>query len=234
MSDFTTELIAARDARHSKDHPFFDLWAAGRLTLPQTGVYMAQHYHYVTGFLDWVMYVASQAPERAVKRYLLENLSEEEDPNDTHLDMQFDYAGLCGFSRDAVVKSRPLPLTEALIHWGWHVAQREPWPIALAAFLVGLESQVPGIMRRLVPAFETHYGYPPTAREIRFFTIHIAADERHGSRGLELVDRACDTPALRARAVDAVRTATHKRWEHMNGIYWFALHNRDDLTPPFP
>ena len=29
---FHDQLIAARDKNHSKDHPFFDLWAAGKLS----------------------------------------------------------------------------------------------------------------------------------------------------------------------------------------------------------
>jgi pyrroloquinoline quinone (PQQ) biosynthesis protein C len=33
---FHDQLIAARDKNHSKDHPFFDLWAAGKLTKEQT------------------------------------------------------------------------------------------------------------------------------------------------------------------------------------------------------
>lgn len=227
-------LLAARDAHHSKNHPFIEKWASGELTKAQTAVYVTQHYHYVSDFISWIMYIAAQTPEREVKRYLLANLAEEEDPRDTHMDMLLDYAGACGLSRDAVIKSRILPWTEALRDWGWRTAYQEPWQVALAGFLVGLESQPPDIYARIMPALSNHYGWPEEAREVRFFRTHIEADQIHGARGLELLDRYCDRPELQEQAVQCVRAAARKRWEHMNGIYWHALYGRDDSTPPFP
>jgi len=70
---FHDRLVAARDNNHSKDHPFFNLWAAGKLTKGQTAFYCTQHFHYVTEYLNWLAYEASQIPHRDVKTYLLEN-----------------------------------------------------------------------------------------------------------------------------------------------------------------
>jgi len=137
-------------------------------------------------------------------------------------------------SRDAVIKSKVLPWTEALRDWGWRTAYHEPWQVALAGFLVGLESQPPEIYARIVPALAAHYGWPEGTRAVRFFAIHIEADAVHGARGLEILERHCDSSELQERAVQCVRVAARKRWEHMNGIYWHALHSRDDSTPPFP
>jgi pyrroloquinoline-quinone synthase len=49
--------------------------------------------------------------------------------------------------------------------------------------------------------------------------VHIEADEVHGERGYEIVERACTTPDMRERAVDAVRQATEMRWQYMTGLY---------------
>src|SRR2546427_323128 len=99
---FHDQLVAIRDRKHSQDHPFFDLWAQGKLTKEQTAVYCAQHYHYVTDYLDWMTYEASQIRLRDVKAYLYENLGDEENPEDRHLDMLKDYVAATGSSRDSV------------------------------------------------------------------------------------------------------------------------------------
>ena len=65
--NFHDRLIAARDKNHSKDHPFFDLWVAGKLTKQQTAFYCTQHFHYVGEYLNWLAYEASQIPQRDVK-----------------------------------------------------------------------------------------------------------------------------------------------------------------------
>jgi pyrroloquinoline quinone (PQQ) biosynthesis protein C len=81
---FHDQLIAARDKNHSKDHPFFDLWAAGKLSKEQTAFYCTQHFHYVGDYLNWLAYEASQIPRRDVKAFLFENLGDEENPDDRH------------------------------------------------------------------------------------------------------------------------------------------------------
>ena len=103
-SNFHDRLVAARDNNHSKDHPFFSLWAAGKLTKGQTAFYCTQHFHYVTEYLNWLAYEASQIAHRDVKAFLLENLGDEEDPEDRHLDMLKDYVVASGEERDSAIK----------------------------------------------------------------------------------------------------------------------------------
>ena len=77
-SSFHDRLVATRDRKHSKNHPFFELWAQGNLTREQTAFYCTQHYHFVGEFLNWLAYQGSQIRERDVKNYLFENLGDEE------------------------------------------------------------------------------------------------------------------------------------------------------------
>jgi hypothetical protein len=46
-----------------------------------------------------------------------------------------------------------------------------------------------------------------------------------------MAEKYCDTPELQAAAVAAVAAASHKRWQHMNGLYWYTLYGRTDDTP---
>ncbi|HEX9445438.1 MAG TPA: iron-containing redox enzyme family protein [Candidatus Binatia bacterium] len=230
-STFREKLIALRDKKHSKDHPFFNKWAAGELTKGQTALYCVQHYHFVAEYLNWMAYEASQAPERDVKTYLFENLGDEENPDDRHLDMLTDYVVASGLPRDYVIRSGVLPGTEGLQNWGWRMVYQKPWQAALAGMFIGLESQFLDICKKLVPALHQHYGYQPGQREIRFFEEHIGADEIHGAKGFAIVEKYCTTPELQELALKTVEEATVRRWRYMNGVYWFALHGREDDTP---
>jgi len=228
---FHDQLVAARDKKHSKDHPFFELWVQGKLTREQTALYCTQHYHYVGEYLNWLAYEASQIPKRDVKVYLFENLGDEENPDDRHLDMLKDYVAATGLPRDSVETAPVLAGTEELQNWGWRMVYQKPWQAVVAGMFVGLESQFLDICKKIVPALHRHYGHQAGAREIRFFEEHIHADEIHGSKGFAIVEKYCDTPDLQALAIKTVEEATIHRWRYMNSIYWYALHGKEDDTP---
>ncbi len=228
---FHDQLVTTRDRKHSKDHPFFQLWAQGKLTRKQTAIYCTQHYHYVTEYLNWIAYEASQIPFRDVKAYLFENLGDEENPEDRHLDMLRDYVEATGSSRESVQDSVVLAATEGLQNWGWRLVYQTPWQAALAGMFIGLESQFLDICKKIVPALHEHYGFAAGDRRVRFFEEHVHADEIHGARGFEIVQKYCNTPELQASALKAVEAATIRRWRYMNGIYWFAVHGKEDDTP---
>lgn len=230
-SSFHDQLVTIRDKRHSKDHPFFELWARGELTKKQTAIYCIQHYHYVGDYLNWMAYEASQIPHIDVKTYLFENLGDEENPEDRHLDMLTDYVVACGLKREGVEQAAVLAGTEALQNWGWRMVYQQPWQAALAGMFIGLESQFLDICKKVVPALHRHYGYQPGAREIRFFEEHIGADEIHGAKGFAMVEKYCTTTDLQQQALKAVEEAAIRRWRFMNGIYWFALYRKEDDTP---
>jgi len=230
-SSFHDQLVATRDKKHSKNHPFFELWAQGRLTKEQMAFYCTQHFHYVGQFLNWLAYQGAQIEQREVKNYLFENLGDEENPDDRHLDMLKDFVAACGVERDSVDSSIVLGGTDALQCWGWRVIYQQPWPAALAGMFIGLESQFLDICKKIVPALHKYYGFAVRAREIRFFEEHVYADEIHGSKGFAIVEKYANTPELQALALKIVEAATVRRWRYMNNIYWYALHGKEDDTP---
>src|ERR1051325_11825776 len=180
-TSFHEQLVAKRDKKHSKDHPFFDLWAQGKLTKEQTAFYCIQHFHFVGEYLNWMAYEASQIPIREVKTYLFENLGDEENPDDRHLDMLKDYVAACGVDPNSVEPSIVLGGTDALQNWGWRMVYQKPLQAALAGMFIGLESQFLDICKKIVPPLHQYYGYKPHDRAIRFFEEHIHADEIHGA-----------------------------------------------------
>ena len=108
---------------------------------------------------------------------------------------------------------------------------QRPWQIAITGLTIGLESQPPEIYPPLVASFPKHYGWSLDNPAVRFFAGHIEADTTHSARGFQIAEKYCDTPELQAAAVAAVAAASQKRWNHMNGLYWYTLYGRVDDTP---
>jgi pyrroloquinoline-quinone synthase len=215
QSAFRRQLESAVNARHSRLNPFTEKWVTGGLTRLQLGAWAAQHYQYVSQFPRWCATVYGTCPDPDARDFLLENIVEEESGT-KHVDLLIRFAEACGVSRKEVETARQLPSTRALTAWCFEMA-RKPFPEAAAGLLVGLESQVPGIYKRNLPPLTARYGF--TAHEVEFFAIHIEADEVHGERGYEIVERHADNDDKRAIAVDAVREATEMRWQYMTGLY---------------
>src|SRR5438093_11611333 len=125
-SSFSDQLITVRDNKHSKNQPFFDKWARGELSKEQTALYCIQHYHFVGEYLNWMAYEASQIPQRDVKAYLFENLGDEENPDDRHLDMLKDYVAASGLSRDNVEISVVAVAMKKQKNWGLRIVYQKP------------------------------------------------------------------------------------------------------------
>jgi pyrroloquinoline-quinone synthase len=197
-SDFRQQLEQAVNARHSRMNPFTEKWVKGELTRDQLGAWVSQHYQYVSQFPRWCAAVYAECPDADARDFLLENIVEEES-GVKHVDLLIRFGEAW-----------------ALTAWCYETSRR-PFHIAAAGLLVGLESQVPGIYKRNLPPLRTHYGF--SEREVEFFAIHIEADEVHGERGYQIVERHCATPAMREEALDQVRQAAEMRWQYMSGLY---------------
>ena len=193
---FRAQLEAAVNARHSRMNPFTEKWVNGELTRAQLGAWVCQHYQYVSQFPRWCAAVYGECPDADARDFLLENIVEEESGT-KHVDLLIRFGEACGVSRarggDARGSCRP---RAALTAWCYETS-RQPFHVAAAGLLVGLESQVPGIYKRNLPPLKTHYGF--TDHEVEFFAIHIEADEVHGERGYQIVERHCTTPERQAR-----------------------------------
>src|SRR6059036_3211461 len=214
-SEFRKQLEAAVNARHSRMNPFTEKWVKGELTRAQLGAWAAQHYQYVSQFPRWCAAVYAECPYPDARDFLLENIVEEES-GVKHVDLLIRFAEACGVSRKEVETKQQLPTTRGLTACCYETSQR-PFHIAAAGLLVGLESQVPGIYQRNLPPLKTLYGF--NDHEVEFFAIHIEADEVHGERGYQIVERHADTPERRAQALEQVRQATEMRWQYMSGLH---------------
>ncbi len=226
-SEFRLELEAAVQRRHSSRHPWSEAWVSGQLDRRLLGEWVKQHYHFVSHAAEWLATIFANCPHQDVRDFLLENIGEEEGmigqagfPAARHAKLLLDFAGHCGMDRSEVIDAQAngevLAETLGLQAWCFHQSRR-PFVEAIAAILVGLESQVPQIYAKTTPPLLEKYGF--TEEEVVFFRLHIMADTEHGERGFEIVDTYADTPELRANCLRLVKEATMMRRLYLDGLY---------------
>ena len=226
-SAFRQALEEAIAQRHSAVHPFSDAWMSGRLSKPLLGEWVKQHYHYVSHFSEWLATVYGDCPHEDVREFLLENITEEEGvtgqagfPAVQHTKLLLDFAEACGKSRDEIVNAQTNGelLAETLGLQSWcSVQARKPFAEALAGLVVGLESQVPKIYSKTTPPLIEKYGF--TEDEIVFFRLHIVADDEHGERGFEILEKYATTPEQQASCIRMVKEATLMRRLYLDGLW---------------
>ena len=232
------ELVAVRDHYHTKNHPFFDLWAQGKLTKPQMGYYLIQHSRMTRDGLRAYAMCYVKAP-RDVQDHILSNLAEESGAKAlTEESEAVDHGSLidlwtaeCGYQPAQVAEIESVAGAEAIRHHWMHLAYHYPWPVFLSAMTV-MESQEVGMQGRLVPALLRHYGYKQGDRRIHFFEEHYEADQVHAQRNFEYLDKYVQDPDLWSVCLEHAELICKLRWQYMNAIHRHAVLGEIEPMPP--
>ena len=220
------EVVAIRDKYHTRNHPFFDDWAAGKLTLEQMGRYMAQHYFLVQEILRPYGLIYARGPFD-VQAFIIENLAEEQGligddhagPGKNHNQILLRWTEACGLSvADVTRQTRPVPHLRALLDYQWRLAYKEPWQVWLASQAC-LESQQVGIQERTLPALQKYYGFGAGNERIEWFEEHLTADQEHGRRFFQLLNKHVKDDQLAAECRNAAEEACKIRWLYLNDVY---------------
>ena len=232
-------IVAIREQWHTKKHPFFRLMLDGSLPLRALGIYMAQHYKFVSravpskGLIYW-------RASADVRRAIAENLEEEEGvralPVDghaphNHWKMISDFCNAAGLSDEEIKNTAPTPAWWARTLHYLQVNRDEPVGVALAMEASQEGQQVALNTEVTLPSFEKHYGFTRDSDEIAFFVEHAEADREHSARQLALCEKYLDTPELQARAVEICAQAVRLRWASINDLYREHVLGEKELLP---
>lgn len=215
--EFTRELKSIVDSRHCIHHPLVEAWAAGTLPKEVLGRWVQEHYHFTKDLWAFLAATYSNCPYQDARAAIMENLSEEEDPNDPHVEILLSFAAACGVSPEEIRSSKPMPTTWGLKDWLTVISTRRTWIESAAGMHIGMESQLPAMVEKILPALREKYHFDEQA--IRFFTLHFYADQEHGGRIYELMAKYAITPELQEAVKQAVREGTQKRWLYYDGVY---------------
>jgi pyrroloquinoline-quinone synthase len=205
-AEFVRQLQAeiAASPKLREDHPFVEAVSAGTATLEQIREWACQDYKFRAAVprVAMLRYLACSDPEYS--RRLFEVVEEETRGLATgsagHVDMFVEFAAAIGLSKEQLDAAPLRPATAAHLYYVELVVHTLPWFIVMTAQL-GAEATLPAAAIKLARGLMKSYGLSPQA--VRFFTVHVDADEDHGSLAEEIAVRYCTTPALQAQAREA-------------------------------
>jgi pyrroloquinoline-quinone synthase len=215
--DIIDELRALIEERSLLKHPFYQAWQAGELTLDHLQGYASQYYHHVLAFPQYVSAAHAICPDQGERQELLENLIEEERGEENHPELWLRFGEAVGAGRDGVAAAEPLPETTRLVELFRDVTMRRSFPEACAALYV-YESQVPDVARTKIDGLKRFYGVDDE-RGLRFFEVHIGADEIHAEVGAGMVRRHTVDEASRAAVIATATECRDALWGFLDGCY---------------
>jgi len=194
--DTAQKVVAIREQWHTKNHPFFLDFAVGKFGLGPVAAMMAQHYQHVRRVLPVQGIAYFRAAEGEARRFILENLAEEEglvagpgdgrEPHD-HMEMIFRFCAFAGLSEARVKATRQLTTWRARSYFYMATVRDEPFGVVVAMQSTQ-EGQQPALNgERMLPAFKRHHGLEMDHPAIEFFAEHYVADADHSGRQIDLV-----------------------------------------------
>lgn len=207
---------AAVAARAMLDHPFYQAWTEGRLTLGELAAYARQYFHHVEVFPQAVSRTHAHCPDKEGRRMLAENLAEEEglgEGKQDHATLWLMFAEGMGAS-EAAVRSQTLnPETQELIDTFRRLSQKS-YAAGLGA-LYAYESQFPGVAKAKIEGLEERYGVSDE-KTLRFFKVHEVADVEHSAVCRDLLERLPE--AERDEAAAAGEELAGALWSFLSGV----------------
>jgi pyrroloquinoline-quinone synthase len=172
--------IDARVAgQHLLQHPFYQAWSRGELSLDALCDYAAQYYHHVAAFPTYLSAVHAQTEDADVRKHILSNLMDEEAGEPNHPELWLRFAESLGLDREAVKKSEKWDATKGLIASFRDCCGERGTGVGLAA-LYAYESQIPAVSEKKIEGLKEFYGFT-NPEGYRYFSVHIEADREHAA-----------------------------------------------------
>lgn len=198
------------------NHPFVRAVCAGKATLEEIRRWAVQDYKFRAAVprIAMLRYLACSDPEFSAK--LFEVVEEETRgllPGSAgHADLFLEFADAIGLSR-AELEAAPLrPATAAHLYYAELIIHTLPWFVMMAGQM-GAEGTFPPAMAAMGKGLMANYNLPPD--KVRFFTVHVDADEDHGALAEEIALRYLHSPALQ----EQTRAVTFRRMELLYDVW---------------
>lgn len=220
------ELFQQLDARIAKYdllcHPFYQAWAAGKLTRDDLREYALDYYHHVEAFPTYLAELAIRLEDSELRRAVLDNMADEKGLDDgtgergrAHSDLWLDFAEGMGAQRDRT-GHLPLPEIKELMAFFHRVASQGTPEEALAAFYA-YESQVPKVAKEKARGLQEQYG--ADERTCAYFILHTSADVYHSQVWRQQLERGVNSDAGACeKALTAAENAARMLWHALDGI----------------
>ena len=216
-SDFQSRMDAVIARHDLLAHPFYQAWAAGKLSAEDLRRYAGEYYHHVAAFPTCLSALHSRLPDGALRRAVLCNLCEEEIAGAAHSDLWLDFAEGMGADRESARSAASSETTQSLLATFRRMASERPPLAALGAFYA-YESQVARIAGVKAQGLREWYG--AGAKTCAYFDLHSTMDAHHARVWAEQIAEGLQGDESSGEAVlVAVEEAAVALWKSLDGIH---------------
>jgi pyrroloquinoline-quinone synthase len=206
----------AQSTKQRVNHPFVRAVCAGTATLDEMRRWAVQDYQFRRAVprIAMLRYLACSDPEFAARLY---EVVEEETrgllPGSAgHADMFLEFTDHLGITREELDTTPLRPATAAHLYFAELIIHTLPWFVMMAGQM-GAEGTFPPAMAAMGKGLIANYDIPP--EKVRFFTVHVEADEDHGAIAEEIALRYLHGPHLQ----EQTRALTMRRMELLYDIW---------------
>jgi pyrroloquinoline-quinone synthase len=214
-SALLTRLKQRIEARSLLNHPFYQAWQAGELSIQDLRTYACQYYFFEANFPRFLSAIHSRCPAREVRQSILENLWDEEHGDANHRAMWLDFCAGLGLDRDGVEFSPIHPKTQALLDAYFELCHQRSFQEGLAA-VYAYEAQVPQVSLEKIEGLKGSYGITE-ATSLKFFEVHSILDEDHARKEAEgIMSQTSQQDEAAAEA--ALQAALDAWWGVLDGV----------------
>lgn len=207
-------LDQAVEKRHLLNHPFYQRWMEGTLSLDELKNYAVQYYPHVKAFPTYVSAVHSQCDDLATRQMLLENLVEEEQGEENHPELWLRFAEALGQDRNIVETQTEASDASLKLVEQFRELTRKSFASGIGA-LYAYESQVPEVATQKIEGLKKHFDLQ-SERGLRFFSVHQTADQFHAESERKVFDEMSGSD--QAETLLAAQQASEHLWNFLSSL----------------
>lgn len=211
--DFLQLLDRRLNDKNLLQHPFYQRWNDGLLTREILQIYAKEYYHHVAAFPRYISAIHSLCPDIKSRQILLENLIDEEQGQENHPELWQRFIEGLGVSRNIIETEAELVTTKELVD-GYFDLTRSNYPTGLGA-LYAYERQTPAVAESKIAGLRKYYGINDEY-SLKFFTIHIEADQWHTEELVKLIKQLNSADQL--LVVQGAEAGARLLWQFLDGF----------------
>lgn len=214
-SQFIQELIHCIEEKHLLKHPFYQLWAQGRLPLSVMRSYAEQYYHLERNFPRFLSRMHAECEQFDVRQSITDNLYDEEHGEENHRELWLRFAECIGAQRKEVMESTPLSETQYALDTFMELSSTST--LSGTGALAAYESQIPAVAEKKLEGLREHYNITDE-RGTAFFRVHGVMDIQHANEWWDIIDQYADTDEKKTEVRGSVERGRDALWKFLDGI----------------
>jgi len=200
--------------KHLSNHPFYQLWNEGKISVKALQGYTQQYYHFVAEIPRLVGRVYSNTSDMKDRLTILENLNEEENPKLPHEELWIRFGEGLGVKRKHL-KAKMLPETRTMMNSMWNLCKDDS--LSGCAALLAYESQISEIACLKMKGLKKYYNIKDK-RSLEFFEVHKVSDIEHQKTWKKIIAKHAKTAPEKAKVRKALNKSLNSMWLMLDGI----------------